>query len=81
VVLVFQNGNSFLGLLKYLGFARRDFEGVDAHLEVGGLILFDDSADFGPFGTTHLMKELAVHPRYEVVAKNPNYLVRKKGLD
>jgi hypothetical protein len=60
-------------------FVRRDFEGIDRHLEVGGLILFDDSADSGGFEVNRLMKEVEVLPRYDLIAKNPNYLFRKVG--
>ncbi len=58
-------------------FARRDFENVDAHLDTGGYILFDDSADSDPFGLTKLMREVRALDHYELVLKNPNYLFRK----
>ncbi len=58
-------------------YCRRDFENTDRYLDVGGLILFDDSADSDPFGLSRLMKEIRVLPRYELVLKNPNYLFRK----
>ena len=50
-------------------YCRRDFDNTDRHLDVGGLILFDDSADSDPFGLTRLMKELhrppALRARHE----------------
>jgi Methyltransferase domain len=58
-------------------FARRDFENADAHLDTGGFLLFDDSADSDPFGLTRLMREIRALGRYELVLKNPNYLFRK----
>lgn len=58
-------------------FVRRDFDGIDRHLEVGGFILFDDSADRGGFEVNRLMKEIEALPRYDLIAKNPNYLFRK----
>jgi Methyltransferase domain len=58
-------------------FVRRDFEGVDSHLEIGGFVLFDDSADSAGFEVNRLMKEVEAHPRYDLVAKNPNYLFRR----
>jgi hypothetical protein len=61
-------------------FARRDFENVDRFLDVGGYILFDDSADACPFaGVKHLMKELKQNPRYELALQCPNYLFRKRS--
>ncbi len=58
-------------------FVRRDFEGIDRHLEIGGFVLFDDSSDSGGFEVNRLMKEVEALPRYDLVAKNPNYLFRK----
>ena len=58
-------------------FARRDFENVDRHLVPGGLILFDDSDEFGAFpGVTRTVRE-AIDAGYELVGENPNHLVRK----
>jgi hypothetical protein len=59
---------------------RRDFEGVDRHLEADGFILFDDSADASGFEVNRLMKEIAATPRYELVMKNPNYLFRRTSV-
>ena len=61
-------------------FCRRDFENTNRHLDVGGLILFDDSADSDPFGLTRLVKEIRALPHCDLVMKNPNYLFRKTAL-
>ncbi len=58
-------------------YARRDFENVDKYLDVGGFILFDDSADSDAFGLTKLMKEIQDNKSYKLVMKNPNYLFVK----
>ena len=58
-------------------YAKRDFENTDKFLEIGGFILFDDSADKSTFECRHLMKEIEINPKYEVIIKNPNYLFKK----
>ena len=58
-------------------FAKRDFENVSQHLDVGGCILFDDSFDMTPFGLTALMKEIMKDERYVLVMRNPNYMFKK----
>lgn len=59
-------------------FVKADFCNVDKYLEVGGFILFDDSADYHvQFGVNRLMKEIKKKGNYKVVIKNPNYLVKK----
>jgi hypothetical protein len=58
-------------------FAKRDFENTDKWLEKGGFILFDDSGDFSNWEVKKVISELKQSGRYEVVAANPNYLVRK----
>jgi hypothetical protein len=60
-------------------FAMRDFVNCDEHLQPGGLILFDDSDDLGDWEVRKVISHLRRTGRYEVVAKNPNYLVRKRG--
>jgi hypothetical protein len=57
---------------------RREFESLDAHLEPGGFILFDDSSDSSPFGLNVIMREIAADGRYELVRQNPNYFFRKR---
>lgn len=59
-------------------FAKRDFENVDKFLEKGGFILFDDSADYSHWEVNRVAKEVLKSGRYELVARNPNYLFRKK---
>ena len=58
-------------------FARRDFENCDRFLEQGGFILFDDSSDAADLGSARLAREAGRSSRYEIIATNPNYLVRK----
>jgi predicted O-methyltransferase YrrM len=57
--------------------ARRDFKSTDRHLEPGGFILFDDSADGTKFEVGRVVEEVKRLPNYRVVIKNPNYLVQK----
>ncbi len=59
-------------------YAKRDFENCDEFLERGGFILFDDSADGSGWGVCQVVDEIRAAGKYEVVAKNPNYLVRKR---
>jgi hypothetical protein len=58
--------------------AGKDFEFISKHLVKGGYILFDDSANGMSFGSATLMKQVKQDKNYEVILKNPNYLVRKK---
>lgn len=63
--------------------ARRDFENVDEFLVPGGFVLFDDSGDDAlgpdglPWGSWRVAKEVEASGRYELIAKQPNYLFRK----
>ena len=57
--------------------SMRDFLNVDSHLERGGFIVFDDSADGTDWGAHQTAREAAALERYEVVAKNPHYCLRK----
>ena len=59
-------------------FARRDFENTDRYLMPGGYVLFDDSADDSQWEVRQVVAEVAASGRYELVAKNPNYLFRKR---
>lgn len=59
-------------------FARRDFENCDRYLEPGGFLLFDDSADGSDWEVCRVVREVAKSGRYELVARNPNYLFRKR---
>jgi hypothetical protein len=58
-------------------FARRDFENTDRWLDPGGFILFDDSADGSGWEVCDVVNEVLQSGRYERIANNPNYLVRK----
>jgi len=58
-------------------FAKRDFQNCDEFLEPAGFILFDDSADDSPFEVNRVIEEIKSSGGYEVVVKNPNYLLRK----
>jgi Methyltransferase domain len=57
--------------------SMRDALNVDRYLEVGGFIIFDDSGDNTDWESNRTARELATLPRYEIIAKNPNYCVRK----
>ncbi len=59
-------------------FARRDFENCDKYLEKNGFILFDDSGDDSAWEVDRVVKEALDTGRYEIVAKNPNYFLKKK---
>lgn len=59
-------------------FAKRDFENTDKYLERGGFILFDDSSDYSHWEVNKLAREIVKGKDYELVARNPNYLFRKK---
>jgi len=59
-------------------YVKRDFMNTDEFLEIGGFILFDDSADGTAWDVSRVRDEVIASRRYEVVARNPNYLFRKK---
>lgn len=59
-------------------FSKRDCENSDRFLERGGFILFDDSSDAGKLGSSRAAREAAFSRSYEIVVKNPNYLLRKR---
>jgi hypothetical protein len=58
--------------------SKRDFENIDRFLESGGFIIFDDSADGSGWGSMRTAQEAADRSDYELVAKNPNYCLRKR---
>lgn len=59
--------------------SKRDFENADRYLEVGGFVVFDDSAPLSPFGCKRTAEEAASLPQYEVITRNPNYCLRKRA--
>jgi hypothetical protein len=58
-------------------FAKRDFENCDKFLEAGGFILFDDSSDGSNWGVCQVVREALKRDDYNLVIKNPNYLIQK----
>lgn len=59
-------------------FAKRDFINTDKYLTQGGYVLFDDSADGSGWEVNRLAREIESNARYELIARNPNYLFRKR---
>lgn len=59
-------------------FAKRDFENTDRALVSGGFILFDDSGDDSHWEVNQLTQEIVSGTQYELISRNPNYLLRKK---
>lgn len=59
-------------------FAKRDFENTDKALVPGGFILFDDSGDDSQWEVNQLTKEIISGHEYELISRNPNYLLRKR---
>jgi methyltransferase family protein len=63
--------------------SRRDFENVDHYLEVGGFIVFDDSADSARsplgqvWGSNRTAREAETLPRYRVVDKSHHYCLQR----
>ena len=55
---------------------KADFQNCDAFLQVGGFILFDDSA-WEYFGVRRMMPEVLATGRYRLVARNPHHLFQK----
>jgi hypothetical protein len=60
-------------------YAERDFRNADEFLAPGGFLLFDDSADGSEWEVCRVVAGLLAEGRYELVAKVPNYLVRKRS--
>jgi hypothetical protein len=59
-------------------FAKQDFLNCDAHLDVGGFLLFDDST-LTEYGVYKLMPEVLGSHRYKLIISNPNHLFQKIG--
>ncbi len=55
----------------------RDFQNVDRYLEIGGYVIFDDSADGSAWGSHRTATEAAALPRYRLVRKNPHYCLQR----
>jgi hypothetical protein len=55
----------------------KDFENVDCYLQVGGFVIFDDSADWTSWGSHRAARETAGRKNYEIVDRAPNYCIRK----
>jgi hypothetical protein len=58
-------------------YAKRDFENVDRYLEIGGFVLFDDSADYSGWEVCKVIEEIKKEGKYEIIINNPNYLIKK----
>lgn len=61
---------------------KRDFENCHKYLNKGGFILFDDSSKYkGSLGVRRLILELKkrkiIGMMYELILRNPNYLIKK----
>jgi hypothetical protein len=59
-------------------FVKRDFLNCDEYLDHKGYLLFDDSADLSGWEVYRLMPEIQRSGRYDLVAKNPNYLFQRR---
>lgn len=57
--------------------AKRDFENVSAWLVPGGFVIFDDSEDGGPFGSSEAARDASTTAGFRLVGKNPNYCIQK----
>lgn len=57
--------------------AWKDFNDVSKYVLKNGYVLLDDSADGLNLGSSKMMAEIKKDPRYMVVAKNPNYMLKK----
>jgi hypothetical protein len=55
----------------------KDFQNVDRHLEVGGFVVFDDSADEHWPESVRAAREAARRSDYRLVDKRPNYCIQK----
>lgn len=60
-------------------FAKRDFTNTDRYLLPGGFILFDDSGDGSGWEVCQVVEEVLKSGSYDLIAKNPNYLLRKRA--
>ena len=56
---------------------EKDFNNVANRLVIGGYVLIDDSAKVATFGSSRYIKQIKKDSRFEIVANNPNFLIRK----
>jgi len=59
----------------------RDFVCIDALLEAGVYLLFDDSGDGSAWGVCDVVREVIQTRRYELISNNPNYFFRKMNVE
>jgi predicted O-methyltransferase YrrM len=65
--------------------SHKDFVNVDRYLDVGGFIVFDDSAEGAvspqgtPWGSAKTAREAAKLARYQVIDRTHNYCIQKIG--
>lgn len=58
--------------------ASGDFLGAHPHVLPGGYVFFDDTGEaWGP-EMARVVREVQQHPQYELIARTPNYLFRKR---
>jgi hypothetical protein len=58
--------------------ASGDFRGVEPFLQPGAYVFFDDTGEaWGP-EMARVVREVQGHPQYELIARTPNYLFRKR---
>ncbi len=59
--------------------ASGDFRGADPFVLPGGYVFFDDTGEaWGP-EMARVVREVQGHPHYELIARTPNYLFRKRA--
>jgi methyltransferase family protein len=57
---------------------KQDFERCDEFLVSGGFLLFDDSSGDGHFDVNRFLRQMLRSTKhYEIVDRNPNYLIRR----
>ena len=59
-------------------FARRDADNATRHLDSGGWLFLDDSADGSGWEVERVIDELRADPRLQHVMANPNHLFRRR---
>ena len=58
--------------------ASGDFRGADPFVLPGGYVFFDDTSEaWGP-EMARVVREVELHPHYELIARTPNYFFRKR---